>query len=363
MAGESPATYPSGTTRRARGRGAAGAAVVAGGTLAAGQLQHEEGDPQHPIGLRLGPHVSGQAQAERAVACARERTTQRGIAPPGHHLRHLRALLERRLLPKQRQAREVGDDPARGQRHDLSALSREQAAPLGAGLAEEEVERARQVASGAGEQMTEQAFHGVQAGSLQLVRRRRRGVVGGEAGGAHRAVSEGYGQGRIVGFHRLDAQGHRTHPQLVARAQARALDAHTVRQGAVLAAHVLEHQAVLVQRDEGMAPRDAAHREHDGVPAHAADPVFTRGQGVGAQDAPHFAAKPVVRSRGQGTPPLEGCGHSTPGLPGNRSLHPSRSRSRAGEEQGSEGPPAAPPAGFRGGGARARRPPSGRAAQ
>ena len=119
-----------------------------GRTVAAGQLQDEEGDPQHPIGLRLGPHVPGQAQAERAVAGARERTAQGGIAPAGHDPRHLRALFERRLFPKQRQAREVGDDPARGQRDDLSALPREQAAPLGAGLAEEEVERAQKVASG-----------------------------------------------------------------------------------------------------------------------------------------------------------------------------------------------------------------------
>ena len=194
---------------QARGHGGGGRGrTTPGGPAAAAGGRCAAVDRPPPRPARRRPGTSRVV----LVACARERATQRGIARRGSApARPSSPPREAPAVPKDVEAREVGHDPARGQRHEsLPALCVNRHRPLRSRLADEVAERRRpgRLRGGRAEARQE-GLDRAQAGSLQLVRRRRRGVVGGEAGGLERAVFQGDGQGRVVGLHRLDAQGHR----------------------------------------------------------------------------------------------------------------------------------------------------------
>ena len=118
-----------------------------------------------------------------------------------------------------------------------------------------------------------------------------------------RAGREVDGELRVLGLDPLDAQGHGAEAHLVARREARRLDASAGQEGAVAAALVRDGEALAPDLDRRVAARHAAHGQDHVAVGIAAHPVPARGQGEGAHEAADLAAQPVTGPRfggGQG---------------------------------------------------------------
>src|SRR5262249_17381778 len=81
------------------------------------------------------------------------------------------------------------------------------------------------------------------------------------------------------------------------RLQARPLHAYAVHARAVLAAEVLDEQAVRAERDAGMTAGHASHAEDDLVAGDAAEAALAGRDAIGGNDPAAVAGQPIVRAR------------------------------------------------------------------
>jgi len=130
----------------------------------------------------------------------------------------------------------------------------EEGGPLCPQLASQQGQAAGEIGLRTHGKAGENAFHHLEAGVADLLGRHRGGLVRGQAvcrRGRGRRKDDG--ESLVPSLHRLHPEEDGADPHLVAGLESGALDAHSVGQGAVLAAQVLEDQAVRAQGQQGMA--------------------------------------------------------------------------------------------------------------
>src|SRR5262249_38753125 len=178
---------------------------------------------------------------------------------------------------------EIGQLAASREDDGLASRQLEEHSAPRAQLALQHVERSPKVGLGPHRETEEHALHDLEAGSGVVDDRRGGRVVRGQARRSVRATHADR-EDVVVRRDLLDLQAHRPEEQLVARLQARPLPAYAVHARAVLAAEVLDEQAVRAERDAGMTAGHASHAEDDLVAGDAAEAALAGRDAIGAND-------------------------------------------------------------------------------